>query len=131
VIVFHLLEQSQDNIGKQEATATGAPLDVLRRRAYEASSPAPQAGESLAKPKYYERSRAVRDYVLARADGVCESCGNPAPFIRASGDPYLEPHHIRRLTDGGPDHPRFVAAISPNCHREVHHGAGGATKNER
>jgi hypothetical protein len=39
--------------------------------------------------------------------------------------PNLEPHHIRRLADGGPDHPRWVAALCPTCHRRVHHGVDG------
>ncbi|WP_083465500.1 HNH endonuclease [Thalassobacillus sp. C254] len=29
-------------------------------------------------------------------------------------------HHIKRLSDGGPD-PEFVAAICPNCHRRAHY----------
>ena len=54
----------------------------------------------------------------------------PAPFKRSNGEPYLEPHHTRRLADGGPDHPRWVGAICPACHREIHHGQKGRTKNE-
>lgn len=42
----------------------------------------------------------------------------------------LEPHHTRRLTDGGPDHPRWVGAACPACHREIHHGEHGRIKNE-
>jgi hypothetical protein len=38
----------------------------------------------------------------------------------------LEPHHIRRLGDGGPDDPRFMGAVCPNCHREIHHGDNAA-----
>ena len=48
---------------------------------------------------------------------------------RADGSPYLEPHHIRRLADDGPDHPRWVAAVCPTCHRHIHHGAGGPEMN--
>lgn len=77
------------------------------------------------------RSEAVREYVLRRASGVCEACGEPAPFRTKRGAPYLEPHHIRRLSDGGPDHPRWVAAICPNCHREVHEGESGDELNAR
>ena len=77
----------------------------------------------------YERSRDVRDYVLARAGNDCESCQSPAPFTRKDGSPYLEPHHIRRLSDGGLDHPAFVIALCPNCHRRVHAGADGETYN--
>ncbi|WP_248308276.1 HNH endonuclease signature motif containing protein [Devosia sp. 919] len=76
-----------------------------------------------------ERSRCVRDYVVARASGNCEGCKSPAPFLRANGVPYLEPHHIRRLGDGGPDDPRYVIALCPNCHRRVHSGADGAAYN--
>jgi hypothetical protein len=44
-----------------------------------------------------------------------------APFISETGRPYLEPHHIRRLSDGGPDHPDWVASLCPNCHRHGHY----------
>jgi 5-methylcytosine-specific restriction protein A len=70
-------------------------------------------------------------YVLKRANGVCEACANPAPFFTAKKRPYLEPHHVGRLADGGPDHPRFVAAVCPNCHRRVHSGADGSAYNAK
>ena len=41
----------------------------------------------------------------------------------------MEPHHIRRLTDGGPDDPRAMGAVCPNCHREIHHGTDGQKRN--
>jgi 5-methylcytosine-specific restriction protein A len=77
----------------------------------------------------YKRSEDVRNYVLARAKGRCQGCVAPAPFLRADGSPYLEPHHVRRVSDGGPDHPAFVIALCPNCHRRVHAGADGAQYN--
>jgi 5-methylcytosine-specific restriction enzyme A len=77
----------------------------------------------------YERSRDVRDYVLARAGNKCEGCESLAPFARKDGSPYLEPHHIRRVSDGGPDHPAFVIALCPSCHRRVHAGADGDSYN--
>lgn len=73
----------------------------------------------------YQRSRDVRNYVLARAAGSCEGCKASAPFVRKDGSPYLEPHHIRRVSDGGPDDPAFVIALCPNCHRRVHAGIDG------
>ncbi len=79
----------------------------------------------------YARSKAVKDYVLMRADGICESCSKPAPFVRLNGSPYLEPHHTTRVSDGGPDHPKFVGAICPTCHREIHYGAEGELKNSQ
>uniref|UniRef100_UPI001C496481 HNH endonuclease n=1 Tax=Pseudomonas sp. RW407 TaxID=2202894 RepID=UPI001C496481 len=63
--------------------------------------------------------------------GICESCDKPAPFLRKDGRAYLEPHHINRLSDGGLDHPQFVGAVCPTCHREIHYGANGVKKNER
>src|SRR5262249_2366302 len=74
---------------------------------------------------YYARAAEVREYVLERADGVCECCEERAPFQRRSGGPYLEPHHIHRVSDGGPDDPRFVPGLCPNCHRENHFGVEG------
>jgi hypothetical protein len=70
---------------------------------------------------YCLRSLAIRLYVLRRANGRCEACGSPAPFRRADGSPYLEPHHTRRLADDGPDHPAAVIGLCPNCHRRAHH----------
>ncbi|MFT5450057.1 MAG: 5-methylcytosine-specific restriction protein A [Gammaproteobacteria bacterium] len=77
-----------------------------------------------------QRSEAVRVYVLRRADGVCEGCGSSAPFMGKKRRPYLEPHHIYRIADGGPDHPAHVIALCPNCHRRVHHGIDGAEYNK-
>lgn len=69
---------------------------------------------------YRARSLAIRLYVLRRANGQCEGCGTPAPFFRVDGSPYLEPHHITRLADDGPDHPARVIGLCPNCHRRAH-----------
>lgn len=93
-----------------------------------AAGDAPKAGLSTVR-NLYARSRAVKNYVLMRAAGVCESCHKPAPFSRPNGSPYLEPHHTTRVSDGGPDHPRFVGAICPACHREIHYGKDGDAKN--
>jgi 5-methylcytosine-specific restriction enzyme A len=95
----------------------------------QAATEAAAAAEVDAKKIVYQRSKAVRAYVLARANGSCESCHEPAPFARKDGTPYLEPHHTRRVSDGGPDHPRWVGGICPNCHTEIHFGKDGAAKN--
>lgn len=58
---------------------------------------------------------------MERADGVCESCGEPTPF-RARKGPYLECHHLCRLADGGPDYLENVIGLCPNCHRRAHFG---------
>lgn len=102
-----------------EEELKGESLAELRRKALadSAESRTPVERRAL----YRMRSRAVRLYVLRRAAGKCEGCGVTAPFITKEGQPYLEPHHIRRLTDGGPDDPRWVAGVCPNCHRRAHY----------
>jgi len=87
--------------------------------------------EEEARQRTYQRSKAVQVYVKKRADGTCEGCGKDAPFITPQGRPYLEAHHVRRVSDGGPDHPRWVIALCPNCHRRIHHGRDGEKYNTR
>jgi 5-methylcytosine-specific restriction protein A len=67
-------------------------------------------------------ARVVR-YVLDAADGNCEVCGNPSPFFKETGEPFLEVHHVKRLADGGSDTAQNAIAACPNCHREFHYGA--------
>ena len=131
-IVFHLVQPEE---AEEEAAAGLTPgsatLGQLRQRALDAAVELRQKDPKESRRLYHQRSAAVRAYVLARADGTCESCKSPAPFSREDGTPYLEPHHTRRLSDGGPDHPRWVGAVCPNCHREMHHGADGKEENGR
>jgi 5-methylcytosine-specific restriction enzyme A len=49
------------------------------------------------------------------------SWGESAPFSTEDGVAYLEAHHIQQLSDGGLDSPTHIAALCPNCHREVHY----------
>ena len=105
------------------------PLGLLRDRAMASSNVGRTPSERRSSVRY--RSSAIRIYVLRRANGICEACGSDAPFRTEAGRLYLEPHHIRRLSDGGPDHPRWVGAVCPNCHRWVHYGEDGADLNRR
>jgi len=105
----------------QEEDHWGQPLSVLRDRALALSATARSPVERKQAVRY--RSDAIRVYVLKRAEGICEGCGGEAPFTTTEGRPYLEPHHIRRLSDGGPDHPDWVAGLCPNCHRRAHYSS--------
>lgn len=112
------LEQSE--IQEEEPSGFWArPLADLRVLALE--PPPPGLPPLQARRNIYRRSEAVRIYVLRRAHGLCEGCGQPAPFLTPGGRPYLEPHHTRRLSDGGPDHPAWVIALCPSCHRRAHY----------
>jgi 5-methylcytosine-specific restriction enzyme A len=94
-------------------------LESLRSKAISAS--VLQRTPLERKQDYYYRSQVIKQYALRRASGICEGCKQPAPFTTKEGTPYLEVHHIRRLSDGGPDDPRWVVAICPNCHRKAHY----------
>ena len=136
VIVFHLVPvgRETDDVPSNEidefpSSAGTLDLSEARKRALSAFGANEGSGGKEAKTKLYVRSRVVRNYVLLRSRGECESCHEPAPFKRVDGSPYLEPHHTTRVSDGGLDHPRFVGAICPTCHREIHHGLGGKIRN--
>lgn len=102
-------------------------LDELRKIALARSSPS--ATEEERRTTIRLRSKSVKEYVFKRSGGICEGCGCKAPFLTEQGRPYLEAHHVRRLADEGPDHPKWVAALCPACHRRVHHGQDGETYN--
>lgn len=140
IIVFDLVRVHTaaltENIDDPADTNSTAPpsssLEQLCATAYTAFNNSPAGVRtSDAKRTWRERSRAVRNYVLARAKGICEACDQEAPFRRRDGTPYLEPHHTTRLADEGLDHPRTVGAICPTCHRRIHSGIDGDAWNQR
>lgn len=70
----------------------------------------------------FRRNPDVVAEVLLRAEGKCESCLQPAPFVRASDEtPYLEVHHHVMLSAGGEDTVVNAIALCPNCHRAAHY----------
>lgn len=136
VIVFHLVPVGTvldgfhpDEMDDGSALLPPLDLDEARKRALSAFGANEGVGGKEARKALYVRSKAVRDYVLIRARGQCESCHEPAPFKRVNGTPYLEPHHTTRVSDGGLDHPRYVGSICPTCHREIHYGVDGKRRN--
>jgi 5-methylcytosine-specific restriction protein A len=131
-IIFRLVPVArleQFELAPADVPAKDVTLEDSRKRAIAASKVDGLQDNKKGSRTIYERSRAVRNYVLQRAAGICELCEEPAPFRRGDGLPYLEPHHTTRVSDGGPDHPQFVAALCPACHREVHYGEHAQTKN--
>lgn len=71
---------------------------------------------------YYRNSNVVAE-VLYRANGICEKCKQPAPFLRDfDNSPYLEVHHKTPLSEGGDDTIENALALCPNCHRKLHYG---------
>ncbi|MGI9838787.1 HNH endonuclease [Vibrio parahaemolyticus] len=71
----------------------------------------------------YDRNPDVVAEVLLRSNGVCEGCGENAPFRKKSSyEPYLEVHHKIPLAEDGDDTVENAIALCPNCHREKHFG---------
>ncbi len=74
----------------------------------------------ITETKSIERDEYIKLYALERADGNCQLCDKPAPFLKKDGSPYLEVHHINYLANKGSDTIDNVAALCPNCHRKMH-----------
>lgn len=70
----------------------------------------------------YARDAKVRSYVIARAKGVCEYCGEEGFLMSDGKSHYLEAHHIIALADEGRDTIENVIALCPRHHREAHYG---------
>jgi hypothetical protein len=102
-----------------DGALSAANIDELRKAALLKARPFATRRER--KSVYRVRSRAIHLYVLRRANGRCEGCDTPAPFRKTDGSDYLEPHHVTRLSDDGPDHPAKVIGLCPNCHRRAHY----------
>ena len=80
-------------------------------------------GARMVLSKEYIRSEAVVEAALREANGICQLCGSPAPFLKKKnrkGDPFLEVHHIQWLAKKGNDTLDNAVALCPNCHRRVH-----------
>jgi len=71
----------------------------------------------------FKRNQDVVVEVLGMANGICQRCMQPAPFIKDSdSSPFLEVHHKIFLSDGGEDTVENAIALCPNCHRCAHFG---------
>lgn len=120
--------------GEKNEDSAGASLDIgeLRKKATaDATERVDTTAVSSSTKQEYNRSTAVKEYVKARADGVCEGCNTSAPFTSKTGEPYLHAHHIHELSDGGSDTVDTVVALCPNCHYRVHHGEDGDEYNQK
>lgn len=125
-------KESTANSDHQQETNL-SDIDELRQQAKsEAVDSIPEtATANTSESQEYSRSQAIVKYVKSRAGGICEGCGEPAPFISNTGRPYLHAHHIHELSSGGSDTPDTVVALCPNCHYRVHHGTDGERFNQK
>ena len=127
-LVFHLVQAGVESADDISPATLDQPLEELRKKAYEAiSAPDVKMRHVLVR----KRCNDVKAYALKRANGRCECCGAESPFLTKHGIPYLEVHHIQKLSDYGLDSPTNVAALSPNCHRRIHQGLDGHIIDEK
>jgi 5-methylcytosine-specific restriction protein A len=122
---FNPLQDKMDLIDfdkKVDAALKDTESDRLAR--LKAANPVPQ--KTWRKVASYIRNPDVVAEALFRAKGKCQACptdANEAPFLkRSDGQPYLEVHHEKPLSEGGNDTIENAIALCPNCHRKKHFG---------
>ena len=71
----------------------------------------------------FPRNQKIRSFVINRAQGCCEYCGERGFLMSDGKSCYLEAHHIIALADEGKDTVENVIALCPKHHREAHFGA--------
>lgn len=117
------LAQSYQDAEKQFQNEVARALNEqaeIRRERLKSAKAIPNKKERVA--IVFDRNSDVVAEVLLRANGHCEHCKSPAPFVRRTNNsPYLEVHHIKTLADGGEDTVENAIALCPNCHRRVHY----------
>lgn len=91
--------------------------------------PAPVTQDTTLRMRYV-RDPTVVSQVINKANGHCECCGDPAPFVRSSGRPFLEVHHVVPLSADGSDRIENAIACCPNCHRALHLAADAVQRRE-
>jgi hypothetical protein len=124
-------ERTEELVTDRDIPKTTGRLRKLRREAEASASDNPVMDTSSAGGgSRYQRASAIKEYVKTRADGICEACGEAAPFRTPDGEPYLETHHVDELGKGGEDHPDKVVAVCPTCHKQIHYGENGEELNE-
>ncbi len=102
---------------KQKKKAKKLSDEELAKRA---KSKKGKPGKKTTTSTSYDRDQTVVEHVKRLAKGVCDRCGEPAPFVGKEGEPYLECHHIVWLAKGGEDSVSNAVALCPNCHRRMH-----------
>lgn len=135
-IIFKLLPMADISIldGSDEVKRIDEDYDnktLLELRELAREKAVEKVDEIEIKTVFRQRSLAIKKYALKRAQGDCEYCGTKAPFMTKKGSPYLEVHHILKLSDDGPDDPNYVASLCPNCHRAAHHSTESGLINEK
>lgn len=117
-------ENHQANSGGSDEKSIQELMNLSKKELeerIESSNQSPSYEYSVVKK--FRRNPDVVAYSLKRANGICEICKTPAPFIRRKDNtPYLEVHHKTSISEGGLDNIENTIAVCPNCHTELHYG---------
>lgn len=70
--------------------------------------------------RYEIRDFGLMNRIMIYCKGCCELCGAKAPFYDRAGNPYLELHHVKWLSNGGLPILENSVALCPNCHKKIH-----------
>jgi len=117
-IIYRLEKQSSAPVGSFQTNVSN--IRKKKKRSPPNGNETPRTIETST--RQYIRDAEIVAWVLDIANGICECCGNNAPFEREDGTAYLEIHHLKRLADGGSDKITNTIAVCPDCHRELHYG---------
>jgi 5-methylcytosine-specific restriction protein A len=112
------LEAEQNVLGEQvQRSLADKPAARQARLAKATQTPS----SHLVLTRRFRRNPDVVAERLYKAQGVCEACHQPAPFLKKKDDePFLEVHHVIPLADNGEDSVENTRAVCPNCHRKAH-----------
>ncbi|MCI5140796.1 MAG: hypothetical protein D3909_03520 [Candidatus Electrothrix sp. ATG1] len=115
---------AQDAVHKNEERIVHQTKKISGERLVELSKKQPrQPCKIETTASVYLRNPYLAELVKRQAQGVCQDCKKPAPFVsKKTGAPYLEVHYILPLAEGGPDSRENVLALCPNCHKKRHYG---------
>ncbi len=111
--------------GDVTLTQGASPIPYVDQFSDDLSTPGQPAARRKTEGEAFIRNSEVRREVPQRAQGICELCGSPG-FRTATGQVYLETHHVVPLSEDGADHISNVVALCPNDHRRAHHSVDRA-----
>jgi hypothetical protein len=114
-----IIRSHDEAFAKAESIALAYGRDLL---AQDTAIPTRSQSSHARMGPIYRRDPRVRDAALKLAGGNCERCGQQG-FLTASGERYLETHHVVGVAERGPDAIDNIVAICPNCHRQAHFAA--------
>ena len=117
-LVLELPYDDTHTMEEQVKQAEEMEIDSLKAAAVSRSSRMGKRRETIVKQTI--RDPYIAEYAKRRANGVCQLCGEEAPFLDKKGHPYLESHHIIWLSEGGEDSISNTVGLCPNCHRKMH-----------